>query len=456
MAKLKDRVFVVMDLETTGFSGGRDDVVEIGFVEFVSGRKARSFSSLVSIGKPVNAAAMKVNGITDEMLEGQPTLADLAAEVCLWLEKSTLVGFNIVGFDLPFLKAALGRIGIIMPEPAEVIDVLVTARKAFPGQDNRQGSVAMRLGVELDGDDHRAECDAEVCGLVALAMENLGVEDALATVRGGRGDDDAVMMARRTVMSFMGNIGAAKQFALDMTVNNDDDCNKCVRAIGRLRELQKNADKLRLAQVKPLKDKTGEIDALYREHIKKPIAEAQSRLESAMVPYQTEKRRLLEAEAAAKVEVERQRLRAEAEAEEARIAGLRKELEEAEAKLARAKTDHSKASWADVVKGLREQLGLATDRAYESAGADARQLDKLHEEALDPKTKLADVSTSGKWVYELKVVDHAALPRQYLMPDMAALNRDAEGAYAEKDGTVISAIPGTSIERTWKTTVRTR
>ena len=65
---------VVVDVETTGLSprhGHR--VIEIGAVAVEEGAVVGEFTTLIDAGVPIPPAVQAIHGITDEMLEGQPT-----------------------------------------------------------------------------------------------------------------------------------------------------------------------------------------------------------------------------------------------------------------------------------------------------------------------------------------------------------------------------------------------
>ena len=123
----------VFDLETTGFSGEVDQLVEIAIVEIDEGGVVRSeWSSLVrafptdSHGLPSDLLT-RIHGIGWSDVRSAPTLRSLAPEIMDRLDGEVLIGHNAARFDLPFLTAALKRIGVTLTA-SRVIDTLVRDR----------------------------------------------------------------------------------------------------------------------------------------------------------------------------------------------------------------------------------------------------------------------------------------------------------------------------------------
>lgn len=96
--------WVVLDVETTGLSAGRDRVIEIGAVAGEGERITGEFHSLVDPGRPVPRPAQRVHGITDAMLRGQPRAEEVLPDFHHFLGHSALVAHN-APFDLGFLRS---------------------------------------------------------------------------------------------------------------------------------------------------------------------------------------------------------------------------------------------------------------------------------------------------------------------------------------------------------------
>ena len=78
---LGDAEFVVLDIETTGFSPIGDDIIELGAVRFRGGEVLDTFQSFVRPTKPVPPEVQKLTNITPDMLEGAPEPEEALARV---------------------------------------------------------------------------------------------------------------------------------------------------------------------------------------------------------------------------------------------------------------------------------------------------------------------------------------------------------------------------------------
>ena len=167
---LGDVNVVVFDLETTGLSPERDAVVEIGAVRVVDGRVAeeQKYETLV---RPTGAGgermlipwrAEQVHGISNEMVERAPTLAEVLPEFLEFVGDSAVVAHNI-GFDAGFMRVGAARHGLLWKPAAELCTVQLS-RRAFPRERAHNLTVlAERLGLEFaPGGRHRSFGDVQV------------------------------------------------------------------------------------------------------------------------------------------------------------------------------------------------------------------------------------------------------------------------------------------------------
>ena len=69
--------FVCLDFETTGLSGTKDKVTEIGAVKVLDGEVVQRFSTLVNPGRPIPPRVVALTGITNDMVEDYPRIHEL-------------------------------------------------------------------------------------------------------------------------------------------------------------------------------------------------------------------------------------------------------------------------------------------------------------------------------------------------------------------------------------------
>ncbi|MGM0674398.1 MAG: 3'-5' exonuclease [Spirochaetota bacterium] len=159
--------FVAFDFETTGLHPATDRIIEVGAVKFRAREVLETFDELVNPGIPVSPDAIKVSGITEEMLASKPSIDQTLPRFLQFIGDSVLVAHN-APFDVSFLRAALEttRRGEVTNV---VIDTQVLAQKAYP----RLKSYSLQnLVAHLElaqGNAHRALDDAVMCKDVFLS-----------------------------------------------------------------------------------------------------------------------------------------------------------------------------------------------------------------------------------------------------------------------------------------------
>lgn len=106
-----ERPLVVFDLETTGLSAGEDRTVEIAYRKIMPNGEVIAVAKRINPGRPIPEDATAIHGIRDEDVAGAPSFAQLCYELWSIFEGSDVGGFNVTGFDLPFLKAEFAMVG---------------------------------------------------------------------------------------------------------------------------------------------------------------------------------------------------------------------------------------------------------------------------------------------------------------------------------------------------------
>jgi DNA polymerase III subunit epsilon len=195
--RFEDMAFTVFDTETTGLDpAGGDRIISIGAVRVVNGRVLRqeTFERLVQPRRSVPAASTAIHGITADMLEGEPTIAEVLPAFARFAEETVLVGHN-VGFDLRFVKMAETDAGVSLSQPA--LDTLLLHAALHPDHDEHTlEAIAERLGVSVVG-RHTALGDALVTAEVFVALLSMLRSRGIETL------GEALAAARRTYQSRM-------------------------------------------------------------------------------------------------------------------------------------------------------------------------------------------------------------------------------------------------------------
>lgn len=153
--------YVLFDLETTGVSCMKDEVIEISAVKVAGGEIIDEFSTLVNPGIPIPPYASEVNGITDDMVAESPSFEEALSDFIEFSGDSVLVGHNIHKFDLRFLYRDAERFwGQTLGN--DYIDTLEIARAYLPElQNHKLTDLAEHYGISSEG-AHRALNDCRM------------------------------------------------------------------------------------------------------------------------------------------------------------------------------------------------------------------------------------------------------------------------------------------------------
>ncbi len=154
--------FIAFDLETTGTVPGVDAIVEIGAVRFIDGQVDSLFCTLIDPRKPIPPGATRVNGITDDMVSGQPLIENILPLFAEFCGEDIMIAHN-APFDSQFLVADIKKHEVPSPKGL-VLDSLPIARKVLPGLPNyKLGTLIQHMKIPA-GNFHRAEADATYLG----------------------------------------------------------------------------------------------------------------------------------------------------------------------------------------------------------------------------------------------------------------------------------------------------
>lgn len=175
---LRDTPIAVVDVETTGASADLGHkVIELGIARVEGGRVVAEYQQLIDPQRRVSYAITALTGISQSMVDGQPTFADQLPAAMELLSGAAILGHN-VRFDLSFLNKEFRRCGRDMSAElgeVPVFDTVRIARRRFGRGGNGLQRLAPRLGV-VPTAAHRALADA---------VTTAGVFDRLLAPVGG-------------------------------------------------------------------------------------------------------------------------------------------------------------------------------------------------------------------------------------------------------------------------------
>lgn len=169
---------IVLDTETTGMNqlGAHYEghgIIEIGAVELVNRRyTGNNFHIYINPNRPVDPDAIKVHGITDEMLADKPEFKAIAQEFLDYIKGAELLIHN-APFDVGFMDYEFRKLGLDVKtsDICVVTDTLQMARQMYPGKRNSLDALCDRLGIDNSKRTlHGALLDAEILADVYLTM----------------------------------------------------------------------------------------------------------------------------------------------------------------------------------------------------------------------------------------------------------------------------------------------
>lgn len=99
-----DRIFVALDLETTGLDSNRDSIIEIGAVKFQDDQVIDTFQTFVNPGRNIPEFIQRLTGISPDRVKRAPNFNAVMDDLESFLEGHPIVGHNIA-FDLRFLDS---------------------------------------------------------------------------------------------------------------------------------------------------------------------------------------------------------------------------------------------------------------------------------------------------------------------------------------------------------------
>ena len=108
-----DRDLVFFDIESTGADVVKDRIVQIAMIKYPKdGGKTIEKNILMNPQYPIKPDAVKVHGITVDMVRNKPTFKEYAEELMEFLEQADLAGYNSKRFDIPILIEEFGSLGM--------------------------------------------------------------------------------------------------------------------------------------------------------------------------------------------------------------------------------------------------------------------------------------------------------------------------------------------------------
>jgi DNA polymerase-3 subunit epsilon len=163
---------IVLDTETTGFDPKTGDrIVEIGAVELMRQvPTGNTYHQYINPERSMPDDAFQVHGLGDDFLRDKPVFKAIAQGFLDFIGDAKLVIHN-AAFDMKFLNAELGWLGMPTIPWERAVDTLAIARKKFPGSPASLDALCRRYGIDNAARTlHGALLDSEILAEVYLEM----------------------------------------------------------------------------------------------------------------------------------------------------------------------------------------------------------------------------------------------------------------------------------------------
>ena len=169
--------FVVFDLETTGFSPSKNQIIEIGAVKVVNGSIAQRFSTFVNPKVPIPFEIEQLTSINDDMVLDAPVIDEILPKFMDFCQDAVMVAHN-ADFDMSFIKYNCSALGLDCEKT--VLDTVALSRVLLPSLNRfKLDTVAKALNISL-AHHHRAvddaACTAEIFVKLVEMLRDRGVE----------------------------------------------------------------------------------------------------------------------------------------------------------------------------------------------------------------------------------------------------------------------------------------
>ncbi len=186
--------YVVFDLETTGLSPNVHKIIEIGAVKVSDGKIVDRFSQFVNPLVPLPFAIEELTKIRDDMLVGEPEIAQVLPEFMEFCKGCVMVAHN-AEFDMGFIQKNCEDLGLDCA--FTVVDTVSMARYLLPGLNRfKLDTVAKELHISLKN-HHRAvedaECTAEIFLKFIQMLSERGIDDLDALNAQGKATAGQIM-----------------------------------------------------------------------------------------------------------------------------------------------------------------------------------------------------------------------------------------------------------------------
>ena len=175
---IEDEIYVVFDIETTGFDPFNDKIIEIGAVKMRGKEIIGEFSEFVNPEIPIPPKITKLTTITDEMVANAEKIETVLPKFLEFCDNTTVVAHN-AKFDLGFIDKSFERLGLENKNNASIDTLFISRAENKEAKRHGLSNLAKMYKVRLV-QHHRAIYDTKATAEIFIKMLNqlyaLGIE----------------------------------------------------------------------------------------------------------------------------------------------------------------------------------------------------------------------------------------------------------------------------------------
>lgn len=165
---IEEAEYCIVDVETTGLSPTRNNIIEIGLVKVSDMKIVDRYHSLVNPGRDIPYYISSFTGITNDDVYNAPFFNEIVDDICGFISSSILTAHNL-SFDKSFLRREFLYCGRDELENVNLCTLKI-ARRLFPSLRSKSlSSVCSHLRIH-NSSAHRALADADVTAKVLIKM----------------------------------------------------------------------------------------------------------------------------------------------------------------------------------------------------------------------------------------------------------------------------------------------
>lgn len=161
MKKSQNKIYSIVDIETTGGYRDGNKITEIAIIKFDGKEITEEFSTLINPERNIPYMITRLTGISNDMVTDAPKFYEVAKKIVELTEDTIFVAHNVF-FDYNFIQREFSELGFTFKRPK--LCTVRMARAALPGHRSYSlGRICRDLDIKIES-RHRAlgDCKATV------------------------------------------------------------------------------------------------------------------------------------------------------------------------------------------------------------------------------------------------------------------------------------------------------